>query len=212
MSKKYPKILTIIYLSIYLSSCVNTRPPKPSYSIARALETKIYESDYNTLLKESVNILQDMNYTVDVLNSDIGLITASRTTKSRQAHLDDETTEDDKPNIVEIVVGIIIFTIIVASFVSIVETIFNGDEDRDEENKKEKVHRHKNNHYFTNDHDASPIIYRYKVTINLNQLKNKKTEVRVSATGETERSGKIISTGGIHEPQFFQKFFTQFDQ
>tara|TARA_B100001250_G_scaffold186752_1_gene160534 strand:- start:13842 stop:14489 length:648 start_codon:yes stop_codon:yes gene_type:complete len=212
MLKKYLRILLIIYLSIYFSSCVNTRPPKPSFSVARALETKVYELDYNSLLKKSVNILQDMNYTVDVLNTDIGLITASRTTESKQAPLDDERTENDKPNILKIVVSLVIFSIIVGSFVYMIETIFNGDEDGDEDNNKEKVHRHNNNHYFTNDHDPSPIIYRYKVTINLNQLENKKTEVRVSASGETERNGKIISTGGIHEPEFFQKFFTQFDQ
>ncbi len=210
MPKKYPRILAIIYLCIYFSSCVNTRPPKPSYAVARALETRVYDSDYNTLLKKSVNVLQDMNYTIDVLNSDIGLITASRTTESKQARLDDERTEDDKPNIVEIVAGIVIYTIIVASFVFIIKTIFNGDEDED--NSRVKSHRHKNNHYYTNDSDYSPTIYRYKITINLNKLEIKKTEVRVSATGERERSGNIISTGGIHEPEFFQKFFTQFNQ
>ena len=211
MFKKYLRILIIIYLSIYFSSCVNTRPQKPSYSTARALETRVYDSNYNALLKKSVNILQDMNYTIDVLNSDIGIISASRTTESKQANLDDERTDDDKANIVEIVVGLVIFSIIVGSFVYMIETIFNGDRDRDEDNKKEKVHRH-NNHYYSDNSDYSPTIYRYKITINLNQLENKKTEVRVSASGETERNGKIISTGGIHEPQFFQKFFTQFDQ
>ena len=211
MFKKYLRILIIIYLSIYFSSCVNTRPQKPSYSTARALETRVYDSNYNALLKKSVNILQDMNYTIDVLNSDIGIISASRTTESKQANLDDERTDDDKASIVEIVVGLVIFSIIVGSFVYMIETIFNGDRDRDEDNKKEKVHRH-NNHYYSDDSDYNPTIYRYKITINLNQLENKKTEVRVSASGETERNGKIISTGGIHEPQFFQKFFTQFDQ
>ena len=211
MLKKYLRILIIIYLSIYFSSCVNTRPQKPSYSTTRALETRVYDSNYNDLLKKSVNILQDMNYTIDVLNSDIGIISASRTTESKQANLDDERTDDDKANIVEIVVGLVIFSIIVGSFVYMIETIFNGDRDRDEDNKQETVHRH-NNHYYSDNSDYSPTIYRYKITINLNQLENKKTEVRVSAAGETERNGKIISTGGIHEPQFFQKFFTQFDQ
>ena len=210
MFKKYLRILIIIYLSIYFSSCVNTRPQKPSYSIARALETRVYDSSYNTLLKKSVNILQDMNYTIDVLNSDIGIITASRTTESKQANLDDERTDDDKTSILKVIAGVVAIAIVVSSVIFIIGKIFDKDGDEDEENNS--YESHSNNHYYSDDSDYSPTIYRYKITINLNQLENKKTEVRVSAAGETERNGKIISTGGIHEPQFFQKFFTQFDQ
>ena len=216
MFKKYLRIFLIIYLSIYFSSCVNTRPLKPSYSVARALETKVYESDYNSLLKESVNILQDMNYTIDVLNSDVGIISASRTTESKQANLDDERTDDDKTTILQVLAGLVAIIIVVSSAIFIVGKIFDNDEDEDEENNSFKSHSHNNinsnNHHYSDNSDYSPTIYRYKITINLNQLENKKTEVRVSATGETERNGKIISTGGIHEPQFFQKFFTQFEQ
>ena len=210
MLKKYLRILIIIYLSIYFSSCVNTRPQKPSYSIARALETRVYASSYNTLLKKSVNILQDMNYTIDVLNSDIGIISASRTTESKQANLDDERTDDDKTSILKVIAGVVAIAIVVSSVIFIIGKIFDKDGDKDEENNS--YESHSNNHYYSDDSDYSPTIYRYKITINLNQLENKKTEVRVSAAGETERNGKIISTGGIHEPQFFQKFFTQFDQ
>ena len=117
MFKKYLRILIIIYLSIYFSSCVNTRPQKPSNSIARALETRVYDSSYNALLKKSVNILQDMNYTIDVLNSDIGIITASRTTESKQANLDDERTDDDKTSIFKVIAGVIAITIVVSSFI-----------------------------------------------------------------------------------------------
>ena len=216
MFKKYLRIFLIIYLSIYFSSCVNTRPPKPSYSVARALETKVYELDYNSLLKESVNILQDMNYTIDVLNSDVGIISASRTTESKQANLDDERTDDDRTTILKVLAGLVAIIIVVSSAIFIVGKIFDNDEDEDEENNSFKSHSHSNinsnNHHYSDNSDYSPTIYRYKITINLNQLENKKTEVRVSATGETERNGKIISTGGIHEPQFFQKFFTQFEQ
>ena len=210
MFKKYLRIVITIYLSIYFSSCVNTRPQKPSYSIARALETRVYDSSYNTLLKKSVNILQDMNYTIDVLNSDIGIISASRTTESKQANLDDERTDDDKTSILKVIAGVVAIAIVVSSVIFIIGKIFDKDGDEDEENNS--YESHSNNHYYSDDSDYSPTIYRYKITINLNQLENKKTEVRVSAAGETERNGKIISTGGIHEPQFFQKFFTQFDQ
>ena len=57
------------------------------------------------------------------------------------------------------------------------------------------------------DDPTGPRIYRYKVTINLNDLDNENTKVRVSASGEIEQDGKILSTGGIHELKFFQQFF-----
>ena len=157
-----------------------------------------------------MNILQDMNYTIDVLNSDIGIISASRTTESKQANLDDERTDDDKTSILKVIAGVVAIAIVVSSVIFIIGKIFDKDGDEDEENNS--YESHSNNHYYSDDSDYSPTIYRYKITINLNQLENKKTEVRVSASGETERNGKIISTRGIHEPQFFQKFFTQFDQ
>jgi len=57
------------------------------------------------------------------------------------------------------------------------------------------------------DDPTGPRIYRYKVTINLNDLDADNTKIRVSASGEIEQDGKILSTGGIHELEFFQQFF-----
>ena len=48
------------------------------------METRSFPMDMKTVLKASIIALQDMDYTIDVLNSDIGLITASRTTEQRQ--------------------------------------------------------------------------------------------------------------------------------
>ena len=43
-------------------------------------------------------------------------------------------------------------------------------------------------------------------------LNNDETNVRVRASGEVEHDGKILSTGGIHEAEFFQKFFAGMNQ
>ena len=83
-------IVLITYLSFSLSGCAATRPEKPPATVARAMETRSYSGDLSTILKASINALQDMNYTIDVLNSDVGLITASRTTEQEQALLDYE--------------------------------------------------------------------------------------------------------------------------
>ena len=63
------------------------RVEKPPTSIARAMETRPFQGDLRTVLKASINSLQDMDYTIEVLNSDVGLITASRTTENKKASL-----------------------------------------------------------------------------------------------------------------------------
>jgi hypothetical protein len=50
------------------------------------------------------------------------------------------------------------------------------------------------------------------VTINLNDMDIENINVRVSASGEIEQDGKILSTGGVHEPEFFQQFFANINK
>ena len=84
-------VILIAYLIVGVSGCSNPpRTEKPPTSVARAMETRSFNGDLRTVLKASINSLQDMDYTIDVLNSDIGLISASRTTESRKASLTNE--------------------------------------------------------------------------------------------------------------------------
>jgi hypothetical protein len=48
--------------------------------------------------------------------------------------------------------------------------------------------------------------------VNLDEANNNEISVRVSAQGETEQDGKILQTGGVHEPEFFQRFFASLDK
>ena len=48
-------------------------------AVKRAIETREYNVDTKTLMSASVGAFQDLGYTIDVLNSDYGLITGSRT-------------------------------------------------------------------------------------------------------------------------------------
>ena len=103
--------------------------------------------------------------------------------------------------------------IISSSFFALIDHLFGGgesDEDEDEEPRFRKTNSHYSYHSH-NETEFSPEIYRYKVTINLNNVKSTVTEVRVSASGEVEKDGSIIQTGGIHEPEFFQMFFTNIE-
>ena len=203
--------VTSIYLLFYLNGCSPPRPSKPPTSIARAMETKQFNFGHKEVLKSSINSLQDMNYTIDVLNSDMGLITASRTTEMKMAELDMED-ENQLTTLqkVAIFAGIIVA---VGSFFALIDHLFGGgesDEDEDEEPRFERTTSHYSYHSH-NETEFSPEIYRYKVTINLNNIKSTVTEVRVSASGEVEKDGAILQTGGIHEPEFFQMFFTNIE-
>ena len=183
-----------------ISGCANSpRTEKPPASIARAMETKAFSGDLRTVLKASINSLQDMDYTILVLNSDVGLITANRTTEYQSTELAGEAIEEgmsDGQKACLAIGGIALVAVIFAS-------IFDGDDNGD------------SNPIIFNDNDdgpEGPKIYRYRITINLTELKNNETNVRVSASGEVEQDGKILSTGGVHEPEFFQKFFAGMNQ
>ncbi|MBD02023.1 MAG: hypothetical protein CMG45_03100 [Candidatus Marinimicrobia bacterium] len=207
-------ISLIGYLILGISGCTNPpRAEKPPTSVARAMETRPFQGNLRTVLKASINSLQDMDYTIDVLNSDVGLITASRTTEQRKASLTDEKpqkTMTDSEKACLVIGAVAVIAVIAAA-------IFGDDDDDDDKRKRGRRGRSGpinigGDSRGGNDGPDGPRIYRYKVTISLDELNNGETNVRVSASGEVEQDGKILSTGGIHEAEFFQKFFAGMNQ
>ncbi len=200
----------ISYLIVGISGCANPpRSEKPPTSVARAMESRAFSGDMKTVLKASINSLQDMDYTIAVLNSDIGLITANRTTEHRKASLANEKPEGELTDGQKacIALGAIAVIAIIAA------AIFGDDDDDD----NDRGRRGRSRPLFGggrggDDGPDGPRIYRYKVTINLTELSDGETNVRVSASGEVEQDGKILSTGGVHELEFFQKFFAGMNQ
>ena len=85
----------VAYLSISIIGC--TAPQKPSVrpptTVSRAMETRSFAKDMTIVLKAAINALQDMDYTIDVLNSDVGLITASRTSQQQKSELSIEEND-----------------------------------------------------------------------------------------------------------------------
>ena len=194
----------VAYLSISIISC--TAPQKPSVrppaTVARAMETRSFAKDMTTVLKAAINALQDMDYTIDVLNSDIGLITASRTSQQQKSELSVEENDAERFSEFE-KACLTVFGLV--SLVIIMDMIFGGDDDSgNNSNGSSPIQLGGGD---GKDGPTGPRIYRYKVTINLNDLDNENTKIRVSASGEIEQDGKILSTGGIHELEFFQQFF-----
>jgi len=68
-------------------------------AVKRAIETREYSVDTKTLISASVGAFQDLGYTIDVLNSEYGLITGSRTEGT-------QTIEDDSSILEGIVAGL----------------------------------------------------------------------------------------------------------
>ena len=223
----------IFYLS---SSTIVLSQGKPSTAVSRTLQTRNFGADVKTTLKASINALQDLDYTIDVLNSDVGLITASRTTEEKkaevstdgvgtvQADLDNE--EAVKEEQTQTCVKIIGIAFVAVFFVFLLGAIFGDDDDDDDDDGKNSNSssrwrrssgssntRNKTvNNYYQDDTPKGPRIYRYKVTINIDDSGSENTVVRVSASGELEQDGKILESGGIHEPEFFKRFFSSMNK
>lgn len=204
-------LLLISYLIVGVSGCSNPpRSEKPPTSIVRAMETRSFQGDLMTVLKASINSLQDMDYTIDVLNSDVGLITASRTTEHRKASLANEKPDTEMSNVEKALLAIGVIAI-----VAFLAALIFGDDDDDDKGKGRRGRSSPINiggRSGNDDGPDGPRIYRYRVTINLNELGNDETSVRVSASGEVEQDAKILSTGGVHEIEFFQRFFAGMNQ
>ena len=194
----------VAYLSISIIGCTAPQKPsvKPPTTIARAMETRSFAKDMTTVLKAAINALQDMDYTIDVLNSDIGLITASRTSQQQKSELSVEENDAERFNEFE---KACLTAFGIVSLIIIMDMIFGGDDDSENNSNDRSPFRIGGGD--GKDDPTGPRIYRYKVTINLNDLDADNTKIRVSASGEIEQDGKILSTGGIHELEFFQQFF-----
>ena len=191
----------VAYLSISIIGCTATQPTvKPPTTIARAMETRTFQKDMKTILKAAINALQDMDYTINVLNSDVGLITASRTTEQQKSELASDEEEKGLSNFEKacIAVGVVFIVAMIYSMIFDDDGATGGGGRSGGANSK--------------DGPTGPRIYRYKVTVNLNDMDTENINVRVSGSGEIEQDGKILSTGGIHEPEFFQQFFANINK
>ena len=222
---------------------------KPPAAVSRTLQTQNFAADTKKTLKASINALQDLDYTIDVLNSDVGLITASRTTEQKKAEvssdgvdlgpstqnnkLEEEIDAEEaaKKEQAQTCVKIFGVAVVAVFFVVLLSAIFGDkdDDDDDDDNddrtsssssssgwRRSSRSSHSNhktvNNYYQDNSPKGPRIYRYKVTINIDESGPNNTNVRVSASGELEQDGKILESGGIYEPEFFKRFFASMNK
>ena len=149
-----PGKIRLFSLLLYLgSSNIVFSQNKPSTAVSRTLQTQNFSADIKTTLKASINALQDLDYTIDVLNSDVGLITASRTTEQKKAEVSSDETgpgpstrnnkfqeeidaeEAAKKEQAQTCVKIFGVAVVAVFFVVLINAIF-GDKDDDDDDEK----------------------------------------------------------------------------
>ena len=110
---------------------------KPPTAVNRQLQTRKFPRDSKIVLKAAIGSLQDLDYTIDVLNSDIGLITASRTTEEKKADVSPDTAPVDasvnpeeagKKDWVTGCVSALMIGLVVGIFAVVLGNIFRGSD------------------------------------------------------------------------------------
>ena len=88
MSKKniFSLFIAVNFLLISCSSSSSSK--KKSVAAQRAVETREYAVDTKSLMTSSIGAFQDLGFTIDTLNEEFGLITASK--------VEEEEEEDDE--------------------------------------------------------------------------------------------------------------------
>ena len=90
--KRY--LILTLSLVLFISGCASMMPDRTT-AIKRATETKEFNFTSKELIAASIGTFQDLGYTIDVLNAEFGLITASKTqgTTSTRTNLEEDPFE-----------------------------------------------------------------------------------------------------------------------
>ena len=186
-------IYLLIVSHIFVVSC-SSSAPKPSTTVKRAIETREYSVDFDTLMRASIGVLQDLGYTIDVLNDSYGLITASKQTTNIKGKSDDDGI---KPG--EIILGALAVITLVA--------LWNNNDDDD------------GDCFFCggdggSSDDDGPNVYILKTTMNVTESSEDpvSSSIRVNFEASMERGGKIRYAGTQYSSEFFQSFFGALDK
>ena len=206
--------LLSVYLILFLIGC-SSPPPPLTVAEARSMQTRIINADYNKVMKASVNVLQDLNYSIDEINDNIGIIIASRVSEKPQGEINEEETVVDEgtPTWMK-VLGITVITAIVVGIIFLIIGAIGGDDDDDDDDDDDFDRSHGGSGPTTifRDGKSRNKVYKYRITINLDSLDGQETKVRVSLQGQQMRGDDIERTGVVNDPEFFQRFFANLDK
>jgi hypothetical protein len=196
-----------LYLCLALAGCASKQPP-PTVEQIRQLETRNLNTDYTTAFDAAVNALQDIGFTIDMVDADVGLITADRQSDDELGNLFPEIDEDNLPAwaiFAFIVTGIIV----IIGLIAIIAALTDGDDDDDDDDDSSITTVIVTD--LTDDFDDREY-YDYRITMNLEVVGEAETRVRTSIK-RNKMQGSVVREGGsVYDARFFQGFYESLEK
>lgn len=194
--------LHLVVLShLFVVSCGSSVPP-PTTAVKRAIETKQYDVDFDTLMKGSIGVLQDLGYTIDVLNDNYGLITATKQTTLGSGSA--ESKEMSKIGKAAIGIGVVLTLGLLAA----------ADRDKGGEGEDNGGGDCLFCGWGGGSSNDGPNVYNLKTTINIVQESEDSVSstIRINFQASREQGGTVKYAGSTHSMEFFQSFFAALDK
>jgi len=211
-----------IYLITFLMGCT-PRPTELPVEQARQLSTKVIQGAPGEVAKAVVTVLQDLHFSLDVVNTDLGLINASKKTQRPQGTISREeppvTTEEGLSDAETFCLVVGIFAAVALILSAIFDGPFFDDDDDDEDYDHDHDqgcfwggHRtvvHEHSYWGGPDYPTGASYYEYKITVNLMDTGYGQTELRLSIQGSYFDDGILQKTGPVQDPELYDHFFGQ---
>ena len=190
--------LHLVVLShLFVVSCGSSAPP-PTTAVKRAIETRQYDMDFDTLMKGSIGVLQDLGYTIDVLNDNYGLITATKQTTLGSGSA--ESKEMSKIGKAAVGIGVVLT----------LGLLLSRDKDSDSNSDGDCLFCG----WGGGSSNDGPNVYNLKTTINIAQESEDpvSSTIRINFQASREQGGTVKYAGSTHSMKFFQSFFAALDK
>ena len=190
--------LHLVVLShLFVVSCGSSAPP-PTTAVKRAIETRQYDMDFDTLMKGSIGVLQDLGYTIDVLNDNYGLITATKQTTLGSGSA--ESKEMSKIGKAAVGIGVVLT----------LGLLLSRDKDNDSNSDGDCLFCG----WGGGSSNDGPNVYNLKTTINIVQESEDpvSSTIRINFQASREQGGTVKYAGSTHSMEFFQSFFAALDK
>ncbi|MFC1482114.1 hypothetical protein ACFL6E_07730 [Candidatus Neomarinimicrobiota bacterium] len=196
------------YLIGFIAVGCTPRPAPVPVEQARIMETRIFDGEQEQVMKAIISSLQDLRYSIEVLDGDLGIIVASTSTEGRQTKITEEPDEID-----ELSTGqkFIIFAVIAAVVIGIIALFSGGNDDDDNDRDDHRWHGGSSSRH-SDRHSDGPTVYEYRLNINITPLDTTQVQVRVSGSGKTVEGDSIQEAGAIEDPFFFEQFFSRLEE
>jgi len=201
-----------IYLSLILAGCAS-KQPAPSIEEIRQLETTAVATDFTTAFDASINLLQDLGFGIDEVNTDAGIITASKQSQGKLGTMFEEIGPDEEDDGLPTWAIVLLIATGVIIVIGIIALIASDDDDDDEEESREKgISDH--HHGTTTALVVSDVMepeeneyYTYRVTMNLTPVTDTETKIRTSVHGSRMKGDNVEETGSVYDARFFLGFY-----